>query len=336
MTGLALARVVDDAGLRDFHGVLAATFGFEFDRLPMDPIEDLRAGLGGRMMGEPIEFWLGTAGSEPVAAVTVRYGDRDNLDVATVAVDVHPDHRRRGYGRAGVDAALARVRELGRPRALAEVPSRTRHADPSAAQELARSIGAKPLHTERRRLLDVAQLDPERLAELIDAARSHATAYSILTWGDRTPPELVDDMAHLLALMSTDPPQGELNLEGEVWDAERYLEHEQSAIDRHRSHLVVAAREDGSGRLAGFTDLTATAGRCEVGYQWSTVVDRAHRGHRLGLLMKAVNLQRLVAELPYVKYLNTWNAEDNPHMVAVNETLGFRAMESWTEWGIEL
>lgn len=336
VTAVTFSQVADEAALHRYREIWAASFAADFDALPADPIDDYRPVLSGPVNGEDVEFWLGTSGRTDVAGVAVRCPIHDNLDLAMVAVNVHPDQRRRGHGRAAAEMALRRVRELGRTRILGEVPSHTRQADPSPAAAFVRSFDMKPLLTERRRLLDVTSVDAARLDRLIEEAREHAAGYSFVTWADRAPPELADDMAGLMALMSTDPPQGELDLEAEVWDAERYHAHEQSIADRNRQRLAVAARDDRTGRLAGFTDLAAPAGNPEVGYQWDTVVMAEHRGHRLGMLMKALNLQQLREKLPFVRFLNTWNAEENSYMVRVNEELGFTPMEAWTEWGMTL
>jgi hypothetical protein len=34
--------------------------------------------------------------------------------------------------------------------------------------------------------------------------------------------------------------------------------------------------------------------------------------------------------------VNTWNAGVNAHMVAINESLGFRPIDRWREWQLEL
>jgi GNAT superfamily N-acetyltransferase len=334
VTQLELVRVADEALLRRFHGAQRVIFAWDFTALPADPIEDYRPALKGPMGGEQLEFWLGTADGADVVTATIRYPMHDNLDLANIEASVHPEHRGQGHGRAGVEAVLQRVRELGRTRVMAQLPSHTRHVTPAPAIALAQSYGAKPLLTEYRRVLDAEGLDLTVLEAIAEDAQAAAAGYTLVMWGDRTPPEWVEDMAGLLALMSTDPPQGELDMEPEVWDAERYLSREQSVIDRGRQHLVVAARDDRSGRLAGFTDLAAPIGTPEVCYQWSTIVAGEHRGHRLGMLMKVANLRQLRTELPFVRYLNTWNAEENSHMVAINEALGFVPMESWTEWGL--
>ena len=53
---------------------------------------------------------------------------------------------------------------------------------------------------------------------------------------------------------------------------------------------------------------------------------KAHRGHRLGLLLKAGMLLWLAEAEPQLATVDTWNAESNDHMIAVNEALGYRVM----------
>jgi hypothetical protein len=55
-------------------------------------------------------------------------------------------------------------------------------------------------------------------------------------------------------------------------------------------------------------------------------VVRDHRGHRLGLLLKAGMLLWLAETEPQLESVDTWNAESNDHMIAVNEQLGYRVM----------
>jgi GNAT superfamily N-acetyltransferase len=334
VTQLEFTRVTDEAVLRRFHAVITAAFAWDFEALPADPIDDYLPSLSGPVNGMAFEYWVGVADGTDVATALLRRPILDNLDLSMGDAVVHPEHRQRGYGRATADMVLRRARELGRKRFFGTVPSHTRHLDPAPASALVRAYDAKPLLTERRRLLDLTTMRAGDLEAQIAQSRSRASGYSILTWRDHTPSELVDDMARLMALMSTDPPQGDLDMEAETWDAARYREHEQSVLDRGRQRIAVAARDDRTGQLAGFTDLAVPTGAPEAGYQWSTIVASEHRGHRLGMLMKAINLQRVPIEFPSVRYLNTWNAEENSYMVAVNEELGFRPMEAWTEWGI--
>ncbi len=51
-----------------------------------------------------------------------------------------------------------------------------------------------------------------------------------------------------------------------------------------------------------------------------------HRGHRLGMLLKVANLQELAHYAPEAPLVFTFNAEENRHMLNVNEAVGFRAV----------
>jgi GNAT superfamily N-acetyltransferase len=296
----------------------------------------MRAGLFGGWGDQHIEYWIGGIDGDPRCAVTIRAPVHENTDLANVAVHVRPEHRRLGEGTAAALAVFDLVRSMGRSRVLAEVPSHTRHDDPSPAHSLVARLGLRPLLAERRRLLRLPDVDRTSLGAEVEKAARAAAGYSTIGWADRAPPELIDDMCRLIGLMSTDPPQGELAMQPEVWDAERFLSWQQSTIDRKRRYLAVAARDDRTGRLVGFTDLAAPAEPATVGYQWATIVAGDHRGHGLGLLMKAVNLQQVFDRLPDLEHLNTWNGEDNNYMVSVNERLGYRPVEGWTEWGREV
>jgi hypothetical protein len=67
-------------------------------------------------------------------------------------------------------------------------------------------------------------------------------------------------------------------------------------------------------------------------YQWGTAVLRGHRGHRLGLAVKAANLAALQADHPERRLISTQNAETNAPMLAINEKMGFRAVEVLLEF----
>jgi GNAT superfamily N-acetyltransferase len=330
-----MSRVTDEAALHRWHLVTVASRAADFVGLPADPIEELRPVLSGFYGDEDYQLYLGSLDGVPVAAVLARLPTHDNLDLANLELNIHPDHRQRGYGRWALETAFDTMRASGRTKALAEVPGATRTANPAAGESLGVAVGARRMTTEKRRMLDVERMSESQLAVLHADATAAAAGYSTIAWRDRTPERFLTDMAALRALMSTDPPQGELDLEPERWDADRYLTLERSYIERGRQHLFVAARDDSTGRLVGYSDLGVPQG-ASVGYQWDTIVRSEHRGHRLGLLLKLANLRALKTQLPEVRYLNTWNDDDNRHMVAVNERLGFDVMEAWSEWQVDL
>ncbi len=67
-------------------------------------------------------------------------------------------------------------------------------------------------------------------------------------------------------------------------------------------------------------------------YQWGTFVHREHRGHRLGLATKAVNLRAVQAARDDLTLVTTQNGETNDYMVSINERMGFRPIEVTAEF----
>ena len=72
--------------------------------------------------------------------------------------------------------------------------------------------------------------------------------------------------------------------------------------------------------------------RPSVGRQGDTGVLEAHRGHGLGRWLKAENLRRALAHQPGIEVVETYNAESNPHMLAINVEMGFRPHRSFSTW----
>jgi hypothetical protein len=63
-----------------------------------------------------------------------------------------------------------------------------------------------------------------------------------------------------------------------------------------------------------------------------TAVNRPHRGHRLGLLIKVAMLEQLATREPQVAFTEAWNAGTNAHMVAINQALGYRPVARKNFW----
>lgn len=176
---------------------------------------------------------------------------------------------------------------------------------------------------ERHSVLDVTAAGPPatRAAEL--ARATAGPAYEVLGWTGPTPQEHREPMAQIRARMSTDIPSGELEIEPEVWDADRVAEVGRIAERLGFREVTTAVRHVQTGQIVAYTVLESPSDKPHVAYQGDTLVHAAHRGHRLGLLAKAANLQLLAEALPAVGRIHTWNAGENEHMLAINHALGF-------------
>jgi GNAT superfamily N-acetyltransferase len=333
-----IRQVSDEDDLVDWHRVDAAAHGADYFALPADPVQELGPRLAGDFYGERRELWSLESNGRVVAVGEIALPIHDNLSSASVDLRVDPPSRGRGHGRRLLECLLSRVGDHSRSRIFFEV-GEALPPEPGGGPDftvtgnrLARHTGARPVQSDIRRLLDLTEQAAVRTRRVRPGP---AGGYSLVQWQDHTPEELLDDLAALHARMSTDPPLGAMDWEPEVWNAARVRERDATARRRGRWVMVTAARHDPSGRLAGYTDIEVSSLSPQVAYQFDTIVAPEHRGHGLGLAMKLANLQRLRDSEPATRYVNTWNAASNVHMVAINEALGFRPVERWWEWQLD-
>jgi hypothetical protein len=98
------------------------------------------------------------------------------------------------------------------------------------------------------------------------------------------------------------------------------------------SKYVAVTQHVPSGRLVAMSEILVSPHSPAQAWQAVTVVDRAHRGHRLGLAVKIANLDALAAHAPAVHLIVTGNAATNAPMIAVNDMLGFEVVADGMFW----
>ncbi|MDR6435540.1 GNAT superfamily N-acetyltransferase [Paenarthrobacter nicotinovorans] len=170
------------------------------------------------------------------------------------------------------------------------------------------------------------------LGALEAEAMPRAAGYSVVTWQDRCPEDLVKVFARLKSLMSTEVPIAGLGWEGEEWDAVRVRQEESTWSASGLDWVVAVARHDATGELAAYSVLTHRVAMPAVVFQEDTLVAPGHRGHRLGMLVKIANLRRAMQLWPDATSVMTWNANENRHMLAINIALGFKPSGLEGEW----
>ncbi|GIJ28099.1 GNAT family N-acetyltransferase [Micromonospora qiuiae] len=290
------------------------------------------------MPGSEAIHLLAQIDGEPVGFLALDLPQLDNTENASADLVVHPAYRRRGVGRALYEHGLDVLRERGRKRVSAMSPTQLPDEPdrPSPGSAFATSLGAVDALPDVRRRLDTADLDQAKLDSLLADARSRSTGYEVLFWRGRTPDELVADVAYLDGRLLADAPMGELAWEPEQVDAERVRGTEQVLEARGKRRYHVGVRHEASGRLVAWTLLDLGAAADWHAYQQITIVDPDHRGRRLGLLAKIENLRHLLAHEPAVRAIDTFNAATNDHMIAINEQLGFRVLDRWSNWQLTI
>jgi GNAT superfamily N-acetyltransferase len=279
---------------------------------------------GTRPDADVVRLLLGARdGDRLVGAARIELPQRDNLHLAEFDLAVHPSARRRGVARA-LEARLERLaREHGRTTLLGYADEPPGQEGRSGSRAAALALGYDVVQQEVRRDIDLPV--PTALAdELEGACRPYAADYDLRTWEEGSPDALVDDLAELMRQMSTDVPKDEMDWREEVWDAARVRRNEDLSRAMDRTWVGAGAVHVPTGRLIAFTTMGVPRSRPERAYQWETLVSAAHRGHRLGTLVKLAGLQELAASSPSTRFITTWNAQENAPMIAVNDLLGAR------------
>jgi GNAT superfamily N-acetyltransferase len=268
--------------------------------------------------GEVPETYVGrTADGRAVGLLEIHTSEWDNTNLAWLRVIVRPDLRRQGHGSALLEFGMTRAGELGR------------HSIGGDGLDLPHIVGFARAHGFERRASEINRrqyldrVDRDVVGKLRDEAARAASGYELVRIVGRSPDDLLEPIAAMTAAIN-DAPTDDLDIEDEVFTAERIAGHENSMLGRGQRLYRLVARHRSTGELAGHTVVAVERERPEIGWQLDTSVVRTHRGHRLGLLLKSDMLHWLAEVEPQLATLDTWNAESNHHMIAVNEQLGYR------------
>lgn len=336
LVGWEKPEQLDSAGAEGRRQLLAAAR--EADR-PGEPASSPRPD------GERVLGWLALAdeagaGGTPVGLAELRLPeDGDLRHAAELELCVHPEHRGRNVGRRLLEEAVAAARALGRTELLAEAGPET------AGARLLTALDFEPVLRMAALRLAVDQLDAAGLREIV---RAGSPGYRLARWPGVVPPDLAEAYAAARSAMDERPMRG-LVRGTAAWDAERLHRFAEVVRERGDALLTVAGLYDGpdAESVAGFSEVAIpgaqTAGRPlradqPAGQAWTytTAVVPEHRGHGLGLWLKAAMLQWLTGAHPEITEVWTECAEENRHMLAVNERLGFRAARRFVAYRLGL
>ncbi|WP_432984551.1 GNAT family N-acetyltransferase [Dactylosporangium sp. CA-233914] len=271
-------------------------------------------------------FFLARHGDEPAGVAQLDLPRHDNLDKAHIDVQVRPAHRRRGIGRALYARAAATARADGRTRVVGFSPVAP------APDGFAGSAGLSNGLLDARRRLLLAEVDEQELQRMYAEGLARSAGYALVQWGDTLPEQYVEDLAALDSSFLVETPMGELDYEPEQVDAAQirlqYAAFTAWGSRRYEAGLV----HEATGHLVAWTAMRVLRSVDWHCSQMITLVHPAHRGRRLGVVAKVANLRAMRAAEPAVTTIDTFNAADNPYMIAINEAMGFRLVDHWANW----
>lgn len=256
--------------------------------------------------------------------------DEVNRHLAYGDLFVRPDARRRGIGRALYAEATALAKAAGRTTlvfdGLDDAGRDGTGADAGASHAFATAVGAEPVLTDQRSVLDLTTVDTERVAAL-SRGTGQPAGYRLARWQERCPDELIASVAAASESLY-DAPFGDLDIERRAAPIAQLRRHEDEAVALGVHRYAVAAVAEDTGEVAGYSVQLVYPDSAMV-QQGDTLVVAEHRGRRLGLWLKCELTLWVLRDACDVATAQTWNASANDHMLAINRQLGWRPVERW-------
>ncbi|WP_353116047.1 GNAT family N-acetyltransferase [Microbacterium sp.] len=291
--------------------------------------EERRAELQQTPTTSETRAFVAVEGETVVGSGSLTLPLKDNRHVGALGVNVPPEHRRRGIGSALLAHLTSEAVAAGRTTLRAET-SWPASAPADGSGEAGLEFGLRHGFAvaigdlQSRLTLPVADaVIDEMLAE------APAEGYGIRSWTGPVPEDLVAEWAALDAVLDTEAPTGDLDVEASSADVSDYRADER-LIDAQGRTCFGAVAVTADGHVAAYTQIVVSRDDGNA-YQWGTLVRREDRGRRLGLRVKLENLRMLQRLSPETPRVYTFNAESNAHMLAVNVRLGFVATARMAE-----
>jgi GNAT superfamily N-acetyltransferase len=314
--------------LRAWHRVQCAALAHDRPGEPVPSQAAVRAGLTTTGSRRRHVLWLlRGSGDDPVATAVLRLpataADGSGSDgPAGVEMTVHPAHRRLGTGSRLLATATEAAMTAGCGSLSAEAVSGTPGEGFLATRDF---VPVTRLTWQRLALDDV----PGPIGKLPGVPHP---GYRLTAWEGGVPDTLTDGF--LGALNTLPAPAAGLDADSR-WDPATVHETAELATRRGDRLLTVAALHDG-GEVAGYTTVLLPGDGARRAQQYDTAVVPAHRGHGLGLWMKAEMLRRLPAAQPDLAEIHTGVPDDNRHLLGINTALGFRPLRRTVRFRLRL
>ena len=266
-------------------------------------------------------------GARMVGTLTASYGTFDNLHRANANVSVLPDRRREGTGTLLLEEGRRWAAAAGRRVLAGEVFAPLREASPALA--FAEHHGFRVVLEDGMKVVDIP--GTRDLWDGLEAeAAPHHRDYQLRTAWSPLPAELVEGLITINNMFVSEAPSGDADVEDELWVEHRFRALEERAAKAGRRDARTFALTS-DGEVVAMTEAFVNETAPYRGFQGGTLVVPGHRGHRLGLAIKVANQRALAERFPDLSWIVTGNADQNVHMNAVNDRLGFRVVERCLE-----
>lgn len=297
---------------------------------PFEPYERWRAGWNHRPSWEQRHDWSAVDRASGrlvgIAMLPLDYLET-NRNLGWFDIQIHPAARRHGLG----SRLLRPIVEVAQSDGRTVLGAGAIEGSPGEAFLAAH--GAEMKSTERKSRLTIANLDIDMMRAWVTQAPERAAGYRIVEWQDRCPDDYLERFVALKDVTNT-APRDDLEIEDWLHTPERQREQEDRNLAQGGSWWLMTAEKEGTGELAGFTELFFSADHDDIAWQGWTAVDPAHRNLGLGRWLKGAMALKLVEARPEVRHVDTWNAFSNGPMLNINIAMGFELVRGYSDWQV--
>jgi GNAT superfamily N-acetyltransferase len=324
------AALADDVVMRDFYDLNRRAELFGRPDAPFWEFGEFLGAFRSTDSGERQDVFAAYDGDRMIGNAVLWSFLLDNTDKAFSRLSVDVPDRRRGIGRALVQRLEQTAKDDDRSLILAGAVLPFDDREGHAYQQFAEACGYELSNYEVVRHLTLPVPD-EQIQKWIDEAAPHHVGYALETFVGAVPGDLVESLCTLLGQLAVDAPSGAVDFEEELVTPQRYAEMvaTTAAMGRARYETVALTPDR---QVVAQSTLAVSLEHSATVYQWGTFVHREHRGHRLGLATKAINLRAVQAVRGDLNLVITQNAETNDYMVSINKRMGFRPIEVAAEY----
>lgn len=322
--------VHDDKEFHDFYAVMRDASLYQRPDAPMWSEREAQVMFRKEEPGETWKAFGAYDGGQLVGVAEFILPLLDNTDKAYFEVQVAPANRRHGIGSAVLSHVVEVAKANDRTVLLVEANVPMDERENHGYVRFARKHGFEPASVEMRRELRLP-VSEEQLTAWEQEAAPHHTAYRIETFVDDLPEQLLESYCYLSNQLALDAPSGDIDFEPEGMTPEIFRVRQEKVKEQGRTVFETLAIDDSGVAVAQSTLVVPSDDPLTV-HQWGTLVHREHRGHRLGLAVKARNLQAMQEAFPDRQRVVTWNSEENDHMLAINIKMGFEPVELMVEF----
>jgi mycothiol synthase len=254
--------------------------------------------------------------------------DTDNPHIRWSEIAVKPQDRRRGLGRALFARVLGSFDGQGDEVLLiAETTDRV-----PSGEAFANVIGAKPGLPMKINQLDLGKVDRAQVGEWSLAAPK---GYRLERIDDVVPEQFVKPYIQASEGIN-DMPRGDIAFNDWRLTEAQIRRRESFFKQAGLTWWLLLAIDDQTGAGVGFTEVEFNPLDPHAIQQEGTAVVAAHRGRGIGLWLKAVLLERILAERRDSRFIRTGNANVNAQMLAINDKLGFTYAWQSTLWQLPI